>query len=395
MQSAQQVSEFRSIVHYTMKFILQLVNQLSDPRLTSVIYRSKVFNGRYQKQVSFKSIDDLVAFVERDWPVLRQCNYSLHLKTNTLVPIIDLSMLKAYPEENQIVVKKDLTGFSKVSKERANAEVGAVLDDLEMEHIKPIDIINPEFINITSIRDTAGLIGRDLLVRMKVLHHNLTSEYTKREFISPILIYSVQLVIDRLRSDNNMKPLLLVCEKEILGKRFHGPVDYSLMYEIVDIVLTEAKRIDLEQGILQNLLQQRASQEFLANAFVNENLTGKRYREVAELNYKDISRMPTYGIVSTGEKWTFLKFYHQPSNQIYQSDVYQVNLQHRHCSSHFDAFVDSIAVLLRFIIGIIYDQITWIESHEGVWKRQKIDLDAILRRESTLSSHVEDDDNDE
>lgn len=297
-------------------------------------------------------------------------------------------MLQPYPEENCILVKKDLTGFSKVSKERATGELGVVLDDFDCQHIKSINIIKPDFIEDDLIVATSKVIAQDLLVRMKVLHCNITSEYTKREFISPILIYAVQLVVDRLKSENNTKPLLLVCEKEILGKRFHGPVDYSLMYEIVDIVLTEAKRVDLEFGILQNLLQQHASQEFLANAFVNENVTGKRFREEAESHYSEISRMPTYGIVSTGESWTFLKFYHQPSKAIYRSEVYHLNLQFRYASEHVETFVESIAVLLRFIIGIIYDQIHWIDTHEGVWKRQKIDLDTILRR----STHVEEDD---
>eukprot|EP00981_Chlorochromonas_danica_P006680 scaffold1453_cov204-Ochromonas_danica.AAC.1 len=96
------------------------------------------------------------------------------------------------------------------------------------------------------------------------------------------------------------------------------------MYEIVDIILTEVKRIDLEQGILQNLFQQLASQELLvASAFVDENLYGKRFREEdAEANYSEIAQMPTYGIESTDDKWIFLKFIHRPTTkQIYRSDV--------------------------------------------------------------------------
>lgn len=106
--------------------------------------------------------------------------------------------------------------------------------------------------------------------------------------------------------------------------------------------------------------------------------------------------MPTYGIVSTGENWTFLKFIHRPTKQIYRSEVFQLNLQHEYSSQHLDGLVDSIAVLLEFIVGIIYDQINWVDNQqgEGVWKRQRIPLDTVLRRESTLSSHVEDDDDD-
>ena len=77
-----------------------------------------VFNGRSYKQFYFKSFDDLLSDIEKEWPVLRHCNYTLFLKTKDLGPISDLTKLKACPEENQIVVKKDLTTFSKVSKER-------------------------------------------------------------------------------------------------------------------------------------------------------------------------------------------------------------------------------------------------------------------------------------
>eukprot|EP01040_Poterioochromonas_malhamensis_P007283 gene7283-7858_t len=95
------------------------------------IYRSKIINGRSQKQVSFKSLEDLDNAIEREWPLLRYCNYSLCLKKNSLIHRIDLAMLQPYPEENCILVKKDLTGFSKVSKERATGELGVVLDDFD------------------------------------------------------------------------------------------------------------------------------------------------------------------------------------------------------------------------------------------------------------------------
>lgn len=120
---------------------------------------------------------------------------------------------------------------------------------------------------------------------------------TIREFISPVLVGALKVV-----SFGDAK-LSMVCEKRIIGKRAHGPVDYSFLFDCLDLVLTEAKREDVELGMVHNLLQLRACQEFLANTLIAQDLIQDQQKRAFAEAFADVARTPTCGITSTGGKW--------------------------------------------------------------------------------------------
>ena len=76
------------------------------------------------------------------------------------------------------------------------------------------------------------------------------NEATRREYISPVLISVVQLFPHF--PDNGLSLLL---ERRTSGETARGPVDFLYVYKKILILVTEAKRDDLEQGIAQNVAQ--------------------------------------------------------------------------------------------------------------------------------------------
>jgi hypothetical protein len=148
----------------------------------------------------------------------------------------------------------------------------------------------------------------DIVAKLEVISLSLATEYTIREFISPILIASLRLGVRYLANHKYDNMLTLVCEKVIVGLLAHGPVDYIMMMDYFDMVLTEAKKQDLEYGLVQNLLQQYSSLEYLSNV-VNASEANylEKKRKAAELMNSLSTTLTTYGIVSTGKEWIFSK----------------------------------------------------------------------------------------
>lgn len=74
-------------------------------------------------------------------------------------------------------------------------------------------------------------------------------------------------------------------DKYICGTRASGVVDYAIMLDCLDVILvTKAKTYSTSDGIIQNLLQQHASVEFLSHIVTNthdtqfENLSDQKQR---------------------------------------------------------------------------------------------------------------------
>jgi hypothetical protein len=327
--------------------------------------------------VTVRTLDELFQAVENRWPTLCLTDYSLKYKFDParkdLYELLDFSVLKT-DSINHVVVIPDLTGFSKAPKDKPR-----LLSYLEVKENNYI-IFNEAFQECdfleSQIKAAAKIVVDDLMVRLKVYKPEISeriSEYTCREFISPILVYSVNITIDYLKSQNINPSILLCCEKEILGRRYHGPVDYSLMYDIFDIILTEAKKSDITSGIYQNLLQQHASLEFISNLFTDKNYVGKRRRDEFEEIYNDLKLFGTAGIITTGNLWTFTKIvYFENAKYVYRSDEIALNLnsndlsQSSSSASQSSAFLEQVTRLMRKICKLILDQIDKVNLKKDV-----------------------------
>lgn len=83
-----------------------------------------------------------------------------------------------------------------------------------------------EFISIPNNIYEVTYVQNDLNRRISAVNVVNASEYTMREFISPILISALRLV----------EGVTMMCEKSIVGRFGHGPVDYALSYQWLNIV---------------------------------------------------------------------------------------------------------------------------------------------------------------
>jgi hypothetical protein len=104
------------------------------------------------------------------------------------------------------------------------------------------------------------------------------------------------------------------------------------MDRLIDIVLTEAKKEDIETGVYQNLLQQQASLEVVTEIFASDTSStststisgyvgssdhnssstgtsssvGGKKRRIEDI-YNRLSTITTCGIVTTGRLWALTK----------------------------------------------------------------------------------------
>ena len=70
----------------------------------------------------------------------------------------------------------------------------------------------------------------------------------------------------------------------IIGNERSGPVDCTILFDFIDFVFSEAKKKELDTGVVQCLMQQRAGPEFLVNSFIDFELTGvPRTRKFEEI----------------------------------------------------------------------------------------------------------------
>ena len=109
-------------------------------------------------------------------------------------------------------------------------------------------------------------------------------EYTRREFISPILVLAASI-----------SGVKLACEEQVEGSVGKGPVDWVAHYENHRICITEGKKDNITQGLYQNLAQLTAAGEG----------RGKKRAFCVDL--------PLYGIATTYTEWIFLRLDPPPS----------------------------------------------------------------------------------
>lgn len=177
------------------------------------------------------------------------------------------------------------------------------------------------------------------------------AESSVREFISTVILACAKI----------SKDVRLVADREIIGKRGNGPVDYAMLYKNYFIIITEAKRDDLEKGVVQNLAQLIASrEEFLYNA---SDLNNKRkYMDLAA----DILEVPSIGLVSTGKEWLLIRYVLHPEPAAFRSAPISLPLvdgSPKEMKRH-------LMILISKILGAIDIQKQYVDSCNSL-KRSK------------------------
>lgn len=192
-----------------------------------------------------------------------------------------------------------------------------------------------------------------------------------REFISPVLIGALKAIIMHDSPRFGSGKLSMVCEKRIIGKRAHGPVDYSLLFDCLDLVLTEAKRGDLDLGVTQNLLQQRACHEFLANTLIDYGAIQDARKRKFDEAFADVALTPTCGITSTGGKWVLSRTEYTRGNAtgqllttVFISDTIEIDLS--------NVNREELTKLLSRIAQLVLTQADQISANKQLMERRRV-----------------------
>eukprot|EP01039_Chlorochromonas_danica_P004643 gene4643-5085_t len=140
-----------------------------------------------------------------------------------------------------------------------------------------------------------------------------------------------------------------MCEKSVVGKHGRGPIDYTLLFELIFVILTEAKTTDLRGGLTQNIVQQRSCRESLANALVVPvTSVGETRKRKYDQAFDVVRTIPTFGIVTTGGQWQFTKVDRSRENTMMATQL------------------QNIEVILRRIVGVLRYQMEEVNSHAEV-----------------------------
>ena len=158
-------------------------------------------------------------------------------------------------------------------------------DALDYAGISEIQIVrndDPRFPQPASIPDTHDLLlhaVKDLNLKHK-LYDPLEQccEYTRREFISSVLVLAASIA-----------EVKLACEEQVDGSLGKGPVDWMAHYANHRICITEGKKDNVAQGLNQNLAQLTAAGEG----------RGQKRSFCVDL--------PFYGIATTYREWIILR----------------------------------------------------------------------------------------
>ncbi|KAG9283967.1 hypothetical protein G9A89_005474 [Geosiphon pyriformis] len=149
-----------------------------------------------------------------------------------------------------------------------------------------------EFDKVEVSDDALKLLIDELQKNADVFGEVTRNEMTCREYISPFLTAAV-------KHSQLSEPLLaLRAEDELNGSRGFGPMDYTVILNDIVICVTEAKKMDFDEGAAQNIVQMHSAVESLS----------KRKREDTHLEDSEEVPVMVYGIVSNARNWLFLQW---------------------------------------------------------------------------------------
>jgi hypothetical protein len=213
----------------------------------------------------------------------------------------------------------------------------------------------------SAIEGAASEVQIELAKRARAINLEEASEYTKREFISPLVIAAVCVC------NVSEKLISMICEKSVVGKHGRGPIDYALLFKRIFVLLTEAKNTDLEGGQAQNIVQQESCRESLANAFVPFVAVGEARKRSFDEVYNVVRTIPTFGIVTTGRQWRFTKVDHsREKTKVTKSSTFNLLLDPIADPAQQATQLQNIKVILRLIVGVLECQMVQVNSHAKV-----------------------------
>jgi hypothetical protein len=261
-----------------------------------------------------------VAFLSNEavnkWASLAETSFSFYVEKECSYVASD-EYLNACTYPRTVYLKTEQTGFSDFTEDDALKYAG--VQDIEMD-----DEASSVFPPPCAIDDNNELLAH--AVKDLELKHTLYNpieqgcEYTRREFISSVLVLAASIA-----------GVKLACEEQVYGSAGKGPVDWMTHYKNHRICITEGKKDNISSGLYQNLAQLTAAGE------------GRGTKRAF------CDNLPLFGIATTYTEWIFLRLDSPPSEGGNRSAVRlptnYINAQ-RHLKGDTKAVAERIAGLL-------------------------------------------------
>ncbi len=271
---------------------------------------SKPFRIRIQSPINRQ---DLENFVKSQWPQYQVMKFQfLHDDILLLGPSFML------PDGATVKIQNLCKGFSDFIGNKSRALEYAMTESIAVD-----DGIFRES-TLTSELEINSIV-QELQRKKNVFDMFQASEYTMREFISPLLVSALCTLMSTVE-------VKMLAEKNVTGSLGNGPVDYTLIYKDFNICVVEAKKDAIEEGISQNIAQLVASRE--------------EYCYQSKRSIDEIVDLPSSGIVSTGKEWIFIRYIKEHNGwKVYRSNVQYIHLD--------DIQPANVVKVWKRIIGVI------------------------------------------
>jgi hypothetical protein len=164
-----------------------------------------------------------------------------------------------------------------------------------------------------------------------------------REFISPVLVGCLALFPDTKAQ--------IVAERRIVGTRAQGPVDYDIFYDLFHLLVIEAKKDKILEGVVQNFVQLVASRD---------DCQFNRLKRKRDPDQDDIETFPSIGVVSTGNDWIFTMYVRENNEwKLYRSKDFKVTLS---LDSTSEQMQSQVSCLLKMLLSLIRSQVDLVDQ---------------------------------
>lgn len=161
-------------------------------------YRATIFNGKTQLTLSFTDYDQLIRGIQLKWGSLIFTSFRIKLKNDNKedpdIYVTNMDYLNL--NKNLLVVEKQMKGFSNYKNEgEVLGYLNYMFNAYSYLRVTDMDSVFPsiclDIIPTATLQQLSNYAKDELMVRNIVIDRTMSSEYTMREYISPILIWSV------------------------------------------------------------------------------------------------------------------------------------------------------------------------------------------------------------
>jgi hypothetical protein len=333
------------------------------------------------------NLDSLISGIQIKWPAFKIMEFKIYWRnpiSNEDELIVKDSQLKQFHAQTvSFTVKSCCVGFSDYANKKAEALIATGANYNDHTLINTDDNAFPiENVIDHAITEQAKIVQVELHRLETSIKLEEASEYTKRLFISPLLVAAICYC-------NNVEKnsVSMLCEKIVCGKHGRGPIDFALLFKHIFVLLTVAKNTDMEGGQSQNIVQQESCRESLANAYVPFELIGENRKRKYDEVFSVVRRIPTFGIVTTANEWRFTMVDHSADvARLVKSSTYRLLLSpDTNANEQVITQLQNIEAILKRIVGILLYQMKLINENRDVQTlMDSVNSNAVNKREKSF-----------